>query len=246
MDYLNLHEAAGRRRPTMRPPSRTQTKIALVVVALAVGLLVGVQAGRRDDGTARLAAESPEDLVRILSDLNSEADQLARQVADLRLKLFQYQGTAEREGLAVRDARKTLRDLQVLAGTTDVRGPGILLQIDDPRARVSWEPMLDLVQELRDAGAEAIAVSDVRVVASTWFAPTEAGITIDGEQLVAPYRVQAIGDPPSLREALGIPGGPISLIEAQPGVTISVEERDRMRLPALRREIAFRYARPAS
>lgn len=246
MDYLDLHEASGRRRPTMRPSSRTQTKIALVVVALAVGLLVGVQAGRQDEGAARLAAESPEDLARILSDLNAEADQLARQVADLRLKLFQYEGTAEREDLALRDARKTLRDLQVLAGTTDVRGPGVAVEIGDQMGRVSWEPMLDLVQELRDAGAEAIAVNDVRVVASTWFAPREAGITIDGEQLVPPYLIQAIGDPPSLREALGIPGGPILLIEAQPGVTITIEERGRMRLPALRREIAFRYARPAS
>lgn len=246
MDYLGLHDASGRRRPTMRPPSRTQTRVALVVVALAVGLLVGVQAGRRDDATARLAAESPEDLARILSDLNAEADQLQRQVADLRLKLFRYEGTAEREGLALRDARKALRDLQVLAGTTEVRGPGLEVDIGDQMARVSWEPMLDLVQELRDAGAEAIAVSDVRVVASTWFAPAEAGITVDGEVLVPPYRIGAIGDPAALREALGIPGGPISVIEAQPGVSIALEERNRIRLPALRREIAFRYARPAS
>lgn len=245
MDYLGLHEP-GPRRPTMRPPSRTQTRIALVVVALAVGLLVGVQAGRQDDGTARLAAESPEDLARILSDLNAEADQLARQVSDLRVRLFRYEGTAEREDLALRDARKTLRDLEVLAGTTEVRGPGLAVEIGDQMARVSWEPMLDLVQELRDAGAEAVAVSGMRVVASSWFAPAEPGVTIDGEQLVPPYRVEAIGDPSGLREALGIPGGPISLIEAQPGVTIAVEERDRLRLPALRREITFRYARPTS
>lgn len=246
MDYLDLHGAPGSRRPTMRPPSRTQTKIALVVVALAVGLLVGVQASRQNGATARLAAESPEDLARILSDLNAEADQLARQVADLRLKLFRYEGTAEREDLALRDARKTLRDLQVLAGTTDVRGPGLTIEIGDPTARVTWEPVLDLVQELRDAGAEAISVSGVRVVASSWFGPAEAGVTIDGEVLVPPYEVHAIGEPADLREALAIPGGPISLIEAQPGVTIMVDERDRLRLPALRREITFRYARPTS
>ncbi|HEX6262745.1 MAG TPA: DUF881 domain-containing protein [Actinomycetota bacterium] len=245
MDYLDLHDP-GPRRPTMRPPSRTQTRIALVVVALAVGLLVGVQARTRGDATARLAAEAPEDLARILSDLNEEADQLARQLADLRLRLFRYEGTAERGDLALRDARKTLRDLQVLAGTTEVRGPGLRVDIADQMARVSWEPMLDLVQELRDAGAEAIAVSGVRVVASSWFGPGDAGITIDGEHLVPPYRIEAIGDPPGLREALGIPGGPISLIEAQPGVSISAQELDRMRLPALRREITFRYARPAS
>ena len=102
----------------MRPPSRTQTRIALVTVAVAVGLLVGIQAAQQDSGTARLAAESPDDLTRILAELNEEADVLARQREALRVKLLLYEDTAQRAQLAVRDARKSLRDLQVLAGTT--------------------------------------------------------------------------------------------------------------------------------
>jgi uncharacterized protein YlxW (UPF0749 family) len=230
----------------MRPPSRTQTRIALVAVSVAVGLLVGVQVVRQDAGTARLAAESPDDLTRILAELNTEADELARQIAELQVKLFRYEDTAERDRLAVRDARKTLRDLRVLAGTTDVRGPGLAVTIADRRGRVTWEPFLDLVQELRDAGAEAIAVNDLRIVASSWFGPAEAGVTVDGQETGPPYRVEAIGSSDDIAEALEIPGGPLSLIRALLDVQVTVElERD-LRVPALKREISFRYARPAS
>ena len=230
----------------MRPPSRTQTRIALVAVSVAVGLLVGVQVARQDAGTARLAAESPDDLTRILAELNAEADGLARQIAELRVKLFRYENTVERDRLAVRDARKSLRDLQVLAGTTDVRGPGLAVTIADRRGRVTWEPFLDLVQELRDAGAEAIAVNDLRIVASSWFGPAEVGVTVDGQEAVPPYRVEAIGSPEDMAEALEIPGGPLSLVRALLDVQVTVEVEEDLRVPALKREMSFRYARPAS
>ena len=76
-----------RRGPTMRPPSRLQTRIALVLVAAAVGFLVGVQARSSEQASNRLAAESPEDLTRILADLNAEADRLAEEVSDLQVRL---------------------------------------------------------------------------------------------------------------------------------------------------------------
>ena len=235
-----------RRGPQMRRTSRAQTRIALIVVALAVGLLVGVQVSSRDRQTSRLAAESPEDLTRILADLNEEADALARQVTDLRLKLQRYESSSTRDDQALDDVRKTLADLEVLAGTTPVRGPGVTVAIEDPGASVSWEPFLDLIQELRDAGAEAIAVNGVRVVASTWLGPSSPGVTVDGETIASPYTIEAIGAASAIREALAIPGGPVSLLQAQPGLTVEVSEATGLRLPALRREIRFEYARPAT
>lgn len=230
----------------MRPASRAQTRAALLVVSLAVGVLIGIQAAERRDGSARLAAESPEDLTRILADLNAEADALGRQVADLRLRVVRYRDAVGRDDLALQDARKALRDLQVLAGTTEVVGPGIVLTIQDPGTRMTWETVLDLVQELRDGGAEAMEVNGMRLVASSWFGAADGGVVVDGELVVPPYRFSAIGTPGGLREALGIPGGTLSVIEAQPGVAVEIEEEDELLLAALQRETTFRYARPAA
>lgn len=129
------------RGPTMRPPSRTKTRVALVVVAAGVGFMVAVQARQIDDRSARLAAETPEDLTRILADLNAEADRLSRSVSSLRLKLERYQSSTSNDGRAVRDAQKTLADLQVLAGIRAASGPGVTVRIVDPQSSVGWEAM---------------------------------------------------------------------------------------------------------
>jgi uncharacterized protein YlxW (UPF0749 family) len=229
----------------MRPPSRLQTRIALVLVAAAVGFLVGVQARSREEASSRLAAESPEDLTRILADLNEEADRLAREVSGLQVRLVRYRTSARQDDLLLEDARKTLADLLVLSGTVRVHGPGVVVLISDPGGRVTWELLLDLVQELRDAGAEAIAVGEQRVVASTWFGPAPSGVMVDGERLDPPYEMKAVGPVDAIAEALGIPGGPVAVISAQPEVSLDVVRAGRLLLPALQREVAFRYARPA-
>lgn len=216
----------------MRPPPRIQSRAAIVVVALAVGFLVAVQAaGTGDRPLSRLAAERPEDLTRVLADLNAEADQLARELAELRVKLARYQGSARSDELAVRDARKALADLQVLTGTVAVEGPGVVVRVEDEGARVGWEALLDMVQELRDAGAEAIGVNGARVVASTWLGPADGGVVVDGARIGPPYELEAIGPSEVIAEALGIPGGPLSVLSALSGVSTSVREVEGLLLP---------------
>ena len=235
----DLGELAGRdehwlggRRPTMRPPPRIQSRAAIAVVALAVGFLVAVQAaGSGDRPLSRLAAERPEDLTRILADLNDEADQLARETAELRVKLARYQGSARSDELAIRDARKALADLQVLTGTVAVEGPGVVVRVEDDGGRVGWEVLLDIVQELRDAGAEALAVNGRRVVASTWLGPADGGAVVDGTRIEPPYELEAIGPSDVIAEALDIPGGPLSVLSALPGVSAEVREVEGLLLP---------------
>jgi uncharacterized protein YlxW (UPF0749 family) len=222
----------GGRRPSMRPPPRIQSRAVFAIVALAVGFLVAVQAaGSGDRPLSRLAAERPEDLTRVLADLNEEADQLARELAELRVKLARYQGSARSDELAVRDARKALADLQVLTGTVPVEGPGVVVRVADDAGRVGWEALLDMIQEIRDAGAEAIAVNGRRVVASTWLGPADGGAVVDGARIGPPYELEAIGPPDVIAEAMDIPGGPLSVLSALPGVSASVREVEGLLLP---------------
>ena len=235
----------GGRRPSMRPPARIQSRAALAAIALLVGFLLAVQA-TRDPGLSRLAAESPEDLTRILADLSDEADDLTRQVAALRVRLSSYRSSARTDELAVRDARETLADLQVLAGVVAVEGPGLRITVDDPGGQVEWDAVLDLVQELRDAGAEAIAVGEHRVVASTWFGPSEGGVSVGGEAVSAPYEILAIGPSEELAEAMSLAGGPLTVIDARPEVEVRTRTESAVTLPAAEGSPRFEHARPAS
>ncbi|HVM11645.1 MAG TPA: DUF881 domain-containing protein [Actinomycetota bacterium] len=233
------------RGPRMRPPSRLRTRLVAAALAVVIGLLVGVQAGERGGAAERLRGESVEDLTLILNDLNAEADRLARQISELRVREARLRSSAGNEEVLLEEARSRLEVLEVLSGQVPVRGPGVVVRIEDPAGAVSWDVILDSVQELRDAGAEAISVGDVRVVASTWFGPSEGGITVGGTPVRPPYELRAIGAPDAIREALQIAGGPLTLLQAQTGVRVSILDEQELRLPALHRPIRFRYARAA-
>jgi len=236
----------GGRRPSMRPPPRIQSRAAIALVALAVGFLVAVQAASIGERPlSRLAAERPEDLTRVLADLNAEADDLARELSTLQVKLARYQGSARSDELALRDARKSLADLQVLSGLVPVEGPGAVVRLEDPEGRVGWEVLLDLVQEVRDAGGEAISVNGRRVIASTWFGPANGGAAVDGARVVPPYELEAIGPAEVIAQALDIPGGPLSVVSALPGVAVTVREVDGLLLPAAEGQRPFQHASPA-
>ena len=230
----------------MRRPSSPQTKIAAGILAAAVGFLAVIQARQEGDPVGRLEAESPEDLASILADLNTEADALAQRVSSLRVQIERYRSSSQRGRLALEDARESLADLEVLAGGSPAEGPGVTLTINDPPGRVGWEAILDLVQEIRDAGAEALSVGGMRIVVSTWFGPAAEGLSVDGRAVSPPYRLSAIGEQDALGEALKIQGGPLSIMAAQPGVSVSIAGRDSLVVPALPEAMAFHYARPAS
>ena len=234
------------RGPTLRPTSRPATKLAAGILAGAIGFLAVIQARQQADPAARLASERPEDLARILADLNAEADVLARQVSSLRVRIERYRSSGEKGRLALADANESLADLQVLAGLVPTTGPGVRLLVTDPQGRVTWEGILDLVQELRDAGAEALAIDGHRIVVSTWFGPSDGGVAVDGEPVRAPFSIEAVGSPDTLREALQIRGGPVAVMDAEPGVAVAIVEHGNLTLPPLQRTIEFQYARPTS
>jgi uncharacterized protein YlxW (UPF0749 family) len=237
--------------PLAAPPgvvTRLRSGIArpvlLAVVATVVGfLLVGQLQGQQAE-RAPLEAESEGDLARILADLNSEADALQGEIAELRIQLSDLRRSSQDETAAAAAADEQLRNLQVLAGTTPVTGPGVVMTITDGNSSLTYDAVIDVVQELRDAGAEAVAVNDVRIGVATAFAERDGRITVDGTPLTAPYRIAAIGQPATLDGGLKIPGGAVDAVSTIRGVRVDVARRVEVQLPALARPPQFDAARP--
>ena len=220
--------------------------VVLAVAAALVGFLLVGQLQGEEQEAAPLAAESEGDLARILADLNSEADALQGEIAELRVQLSDLRRSSRDEAAADEAAEEQLRNLQVLAGTTPVVGPGVVVTIEDPSGSVTYDTLIDVVQELRDAGAEAVAVNDVRIGVASAFAERDGGVTVDGKLLGTPYRVTAIGQPATLDGGLKIPGGAVDSLSTIKGVQVDVSRRVEVRLPALARTPEFDAARPVA
>ncbi len=239
-------EATGRQRlkAGLWPPrlSRAQLIVAVLLFGLGLGLAIQVRS-TSDDSALRGARQ--EDLVRILD----EVDDRTQRLEDEKQRLDDQRTELENSSDQAEEARKqTLekeRQLGILAGTVAAQGPGITLTITDPARAVAPDMLLDALQELRAAGAEAIQVNGVRVVANTYFSGEAGNVQVDGKKIEAPYEFTVIGKPQDLEPALNIPGGVVQTLEKEQA-TVLVERSDDIVVDALRPAQQPDYARSSS
>ncbi len=240
---------AGPVAPATAPasvPGRATVRRVAVGALFAVLGFASVAAVRGNDTEAFLQTARSEDLVRVLDDLGQRQERLdaeARRLEDARERLA---NGAQAEALA--ETRSRADALAVLAGTVPVSGPGVVITIGDPDRSLEAPTLLDAVQELRDAGAQALQVGPVRVIASTWFASNPQGrLEVAGVALNPPYTVLAVGDPRTLAPALEIPGGVADTVRGGGGA-IRITPRsapEQVDITALQPLSSPAYARPA-
>jgi uncharacterized protein YlxW (UPF0749 family) len=221
--------------------------ISLLLGLLGFALVVQLRSNTTD---AALTSARPEDLVRILSDLDSRQERLRQDIADLEETRRQLESGAQGREAALTQAHRRADDLGILAGTLPAIGPGLDIRLIPGAEPIHAVTVLDAVEELRGAGAEAMQLSGsngavIRVVASSYFVDATDALTVDGQRLTAPYGVLVIGDPQTMQTALNIPGGVVDALR-QHGGTVSVREDPAIRVDALHKAATLRYARPVS
>jgi uncharacterized protein YlxW (UPF0749 family) len=189
----------------LRRPSRGQLAGAVLVGLLGFAMVTQVKSNQEDDTFAGLRSA---DLVQLLNGLNAEARRADKEIADLERTRSELSDSTQRRQAALKRATEESNTLGILAGTLPAQGPGIRIEVTDPKDKVTLNNLLDGVEELRAAGAEAIEFNDeVRVVAQTSFEDAERGVVVDGRRISAPYVIDVIGNPDTLATTLDFIGG---------------------------------------
>jgi len=233
---------SDRRRRRISTASAT---IALLVGLLAFALVVQVQS---NTGDTQLENARQDDLVRILSDLNSRETRLRSEISTLEGTLAQLGAGAQGQEAALAEARRRADELGILAGTLAAEGEGLVIRLFPKDNSVRASVVLEAVEELRGAGAEALQIAGrngttVRIVASTYFADGPNGLVVDGTPVPAPYTLTVIGPSSTMKTALMIPGGVADSV-ARDGGTLLVDEATQVRVDALHPAEDLQYAQP--
>ena len=242
------HPRRGRARlRSALTPRATRAQVVAAALCAVLGFAAAVQVRANQD--AGLTGLRQTDLVRILDDVSERGARLQAEARDLQDTRDQVTGGSSGTLAALEEARERARVLGILAGTLPAQGPGVELTINDVDGQVGADVLLDALQELRDAGAEAIEVATVagpavRVVASTSLVDVQGGVEVDGTELVPPYRFRVIGEPRTLASALDIPGGVLDVLSQRDAQAV-VTQRPSVSIASLRVAPAPRYARPA-
>ncbi|MDH2390178.1 DUF881 domain-containing protein [Streptomyces sp. HNM0663] len=226
------------------PPRVTRAQLTVAVLLFVLGLGLAIQVRSTSDSSALRGARQ-EDLVRILDEIDNRSERLEDEKQRLEDQRTELENSSDQAEEARRQTRQKEQQLAILAGTVAAQGPGITLTIDDPLGAVEPDALLDAIQELRAAGAEAIQVNDVRVAADTYLSGRGGAIQVDGKPVSAPYAFKVIGKPQDLEPALNIPGGVVQTLEKEQA-TATVTRSEKIVVDALRPEKRPDYARSSS
>lgn len=222
-------EARFRLKRTLTPQrSGTQFVITFLFIVLGFTLTAAVSGSSND---SILANARQSDLVSLLDDLAQREARL--EAENSRLENARETLLGGDEYSALNEAKRRADALGVLAGSETIVGSGIEINI---AGNLTATTLIDAIQELRDAGATAIQISDrglaVRLVASSWFADSDSGITVSGTALQVPITISVIGDSSVLGPAMEIPGGLVDTIGSGGGV-VTITESDNVDISAI-------------
>jgi uncharacterized protein YlxW (UPF0749 family) len=219
---------------------RTVAQVSLFGVALLIGiLLVGqLRSQARPTEISSLSAQELSQLVDTLSERN-RGDSLA--LADLRETLREYRVAGSQGQSALDVSREDLRRITAFGGLAAVEGQGIVLDVQGALDAIALN---DLLNELRNAGAEALAVDDIRITHRSVAVQGPISLLIDGVEIGSSFQLQAIGSPDGLLSTIERPGGIIAQLQQFIDASIVARQSDQIALPATLDSLEPQVAQP--
>jgi len=215
----------------MRNP-RNQLSIAAVMVVL--GLLLVVQLRSQSIGSG-LEALSAQELTQLVANLNTRNDQLRAEIATTERELADLESAQSRGESSVDQLRRDLGRVRAWSGLDPVVGSGIRVSVAGP---ISGPGVEDLLNELRNAGAEALAVGDVRVVVGTVVAGDAGALSVENTALGDTFEIAALGNSATLTGSLTRSGGIVAQLAATyPDAQVTVVPVDLVEIPATVRNL---------
>ena len=216
-------------------------KFFLFLVCLIIGTMVSTQFRSAEHAKQSVNQQRAEDLAEKLKNAEKENKELAQQLEEL-----ETQGTG--------GDRKVLNDLKIKAGAVALRGPGVVVTVNDsqvtPKAGenpnlyvIHDDDLLRLLNELRAAGAEALAINKERLLDVSEVRCAGPTVSVNNTRFTPPYEIRAIGDPKTLESALRLRGGVVETLKFW-GITVDVKRMDKVEIPAYKGTRHFEYAKP--
>lgn len=225
-----------------RPSTRTQLTVGLLLAVLGFAAAAQVQFTNRD---ATYVGARQDELIALINSLSLASQRAESEIAQLQGTRNSLLSDTESRRTALERARQLAEQRGILAGTLAAVGPGVRVTVQDEGGAVSANTLINGIEELRNAGAEAIEINDsVRVIAQTAIRDlADGGISVDGTSLSAPYVIEAVGAPPTLAGGLRIARG-FTYEVGQAGGVADIEELESVEIGTVREPFTTEYAEP--
>jgi uncharacterized protein YlxW (UPF0749 family) len=222
----------------MRRPSG---RLTVSLVLLLLGFLVVVQL-RLQTVNPGLAGLSAQDLTVLVANLTTRNNQLRDEIATLDQQRDSVSAAIQRGDTSAVQIRTDLNRILGWSGALPITGPGVQITVEGP---IAGDAVSQLVNELRNAGAEGISIGGIRDVPGVVATGPAEALTVDGITPPEPLVIFAVGQPETLTGSLTRAGGPIAQLAARfPETQVTVAALDAVTLPGTDRNLNPVLGRP--
>lgn len=226
-----------------------------VVLTFFIGFVISVQISSTggDDQGALVPLAKIKGYEAQLKEATEEKEAALARLAELEERMAEIEQSKAGESSSVRSMVEENEKNKMMAGLLDVYGPGLTVEIKDPQAKAdagddfsliayNYEYLLNIVNKLKEAGAEAISINGERIVQNTEISLAGDNININGKATAQPYTIDAIGPGDTMEAALTIRAGVVENMKGQ-GLIVSTEKKDRIEISRYTGVIDFEYAK---
>ncbi len=217
--------------------------IALICVVLIATILVQFKTVEETDVTA-IETMRESELRTALSEWTTKYNEASEQLDETNNKISEYEQKANDEQETKNLVDSELQQTNMILGKTNVKGPGVIVTLEDGDREVVASYLVDLVNELKYAGAEAISINGSRIINSSEIVEiNNSYIIVNGAKRIAsPYEVKAIGDQTYLTSILSLKDSGFVDRYTSDGIIVKVEQRREIQIPKYDGDMKFNYA----
>lgn len=181
-----------------------------------------------------------------LTSLKTKYEETAIKIKEINEKILEYEEAAIEGKEASMLLQKELKETNDLLGRNSVTGEGIVIKMSNTVTnRVNTEDLLELVNLLKNAGAEAISINEQRIVYDSYIADLtdENYITVKGQRITAPYTIKAIGNTMYLESAISQKNYGYIDTKISEGKQVTVERQSNITIASHERKLEFEYVK---
>ncbi len=230
--------------------------LVIGILALLIGLLISVQIGtaKSSDVGGLIPVAKAAGLEQELKELRAEKETVMQEYLDLEARLKEIEEQSTSENALMQSMSAEIEKYKMSAGVVDVKGPGVVITIDDPvptqenpgdgysTIMLRYDLLLSVVNKLKDAGAEAISINGQRIITSTEISLAGDNVNINAVPTAPPYTIKAIGNPDTIESTLTIRYGVVETMRNNYALQVDISKKKQVTIPRYSGVIKFRYA----
>ena len=220
--------------------------ITMVIACFALALVMSMQfkIARETDITSIENMREAE-LRTELANWKSKYEEVEKKYEETSSKIDEYKQNKESNEDTEKLVDDELQQVNMQLGKVDVQGEGIevtLRETDNEEiSRITADDLILIVNALKVSGAEAISINDERIInMSDMVDINQSFIKINGQRIVAPYIIKAIGNQSYLESSLISNGGPVDEMK-KIGQDVSITKSNKVIVPKYNKEIKIKY-----